>query len=411
MLTHYQPALADVPNAEDFARGNLDGDIQMPKAPVRDPVVMDWDENSEPYLSPAHEVASRALASFFTRDGGWVYVTQDMLAQQSKLSRQFINRLLNDYIKVGKYESRKITTIQGKRGLAYRATGEDTDWAPTNLGIGFRRIKLAEFAQLQWINQLQEAVRDLHALLPSATILPDNVSAVLERLSDIPNSEEISSEWNRRVDSPDTPIALSTKTVDNALSERPASPATEKQVNTIMMHQERTGLDEDDVLASWPDIDRYSERPDGIDPSRMTSLQANRAIQWLMKQKDAPVEEPPAPPAAAEPVCTCPGEDEEELMDRQPEAEAAWVKTLAELEKELPRTTFDTWLKGTEGIAFKGKDLWVSVPSMFNVAWLEQRMYQTILRALRKSSGELFDVQFHVSPTNRGCLLHEPPSE
>ena len=64
---------------------------------------------------------------------------------------------------------------------------------------------------------------------------------------------------------------------------------------------------------------------------------------------------------------------------------------------ELPRATFDTWLKDTEGLAFDGMDLLVQVPSVFTIAWLEQRMYQTILRALRQSSGELLDVRFRVS--------------
>ena len=64
---------------------------------------------------------------------------------------------------------------------------------------------------------------------------------------------------------------------------------------------------------------------------------------------------------------------------------------------ELPRTTFDTWLKETEGLTFDGMDLLVQVPSVFTIAWLEQRMYQTILRALRQASGNLLDVRFQVS--------------
>ena len=83
------------------------------------------------------------------------------------------------------------------------------------------------------------------------------------------------------------------------------------------------------------------------------------------------------------------------LTDRS--AQDTWIATLGQLEMELPRTTFDTWLKETEGLAFEGMDLLVQVPSVFTIAWLEQRMYQTILRALRQSSGELLDVRFQVS--------------
>ena len=82
---------------------------------------------------------------------------------------------------------------------------------------------------------------------------------------------------------------------------------------------------------------------------------------------------------------------------------------MGQLEMELPRATFDTWLKDTEGMAFDGMDLLVQVPSVFTIAWLEQRMYQTILRALRQSSGELLDVRFRVSSDTAEEEL-EPPS-
>ena len=75
-----------------------------------------------------------------------------------------------------------------------------------------------------------------------------------------------------------------------------------------------------------------------------------------------------------------------------------WNATLGQLELEVPRATFDTWLKQTEGIAFDGLDLLVEVPSVFAVEWLEQRMYQTILRTLRRVAGQPFDVRFQVQP-------------
>ena len=78
-------------------------------------------------------------------------------------------------------------------------------------------------------------------------------------------------------------------------------------------------------------------------------------------------------------------------------ARDTWSATLGQLEMELPRTTFDTWLKETEGIGLDGSDLLVQVSSVFAIEWLEQRMYQTILRALRQASGEALDVKFQVS--------------
>ena len=83
------------------------------------------------------------------------------------------------------------------------------------------------------------------------------------------------------------------------------------------------------------------------------------------------------------------------MTDRS--AQDTWHATLGQLEMELPKATFETWLKETEGLAFDGMDLLVQAPSVFTIAWLEQRMYQTILRALRQSSGEPLDVRFQVS--------------
>lgn len=77
-------------------------------------------------------------------------------------------------------------------------------------------------------------------------------------------------------------------------------------------------------------------------------------------------------------------------------ARETWRATLGQLELELPRNTFDTWLKESEGIAFRDMDLLVTVPSVFVLELLEQRLYQTILRTLRQVSGCQYDVRFQV---------------
>ncbi len=77
-------------------------------------------------------------------------------------------------------------------------------------------------------------------------------------------------------------------------------------------------------------------------------------------------------------------------------ARETWQATLGQLELELPRNTFDTWLKESEGIAFRDLDLLVTVPSVFVLELLEQRLYQTILRTLRQVSGRQYDVRFQV---------------
>lgn len=95
------------------------------------------------------------------------------------------------------------------------------------------------------------------------------------------------------------------------------------------------------------------------------------------------------------------------LTDRSPQD--TWTAALGQLEMELPRTTFDTWLKDTEGLAFDGMDLLVQVPSVFTIAWLEQRMYQAILKALRHASGEPLDVRFQVSSAMAAAEVEPAP--
>ena len=75
-----------------------------------------------------------------------------------------------------------------------------------------------------------------------------------------------------------------------------------------------------------------------------------------------------------------------------------WANTLDRLEQELPRSTFETWLRPTEGHSVQGNDLRVLVASPHNAEWLEQRLYQTILRALRQGSDQKLDVRFALGP-------------
>ena len=170
--------------------------------------------------------------------------------------------------------------------------------------------------------------------------------------------------------------------------------------------QDEKSLSDDDVLASWPEVRPRVPTPVAIDPSCMSKVDANRAIRWLQRQPDEVCEEP-APEPRPDAVCCCPGDTTPEVnISPDLKAEEIWAASLEQLEMELPRATFKTWLTETRGLGFEGIDLVVGVPSDFNIEWLEQRMYRTILRALRQSSGELFDVRFVVAVDSRICPVH-----
>ena len=77
-------------------------------------------------------------------------------------------------------------------------------------------------------------------------------------------------------------------------------------------------------------------------------------------------------------------------------SKAVWRVVLGELELQLPRPTFETWLKQTEGVSSNDSSFVVEVPTPFAVAWLERRMYQTIQRTVERVTQRPLEVQFQV---------------
>lgn len=85
-----------------------------------------------------------------------------------------------------------------------------------------------------------------------------------------------------------------------------------------------------------------------------------------------------------------------------PRAAEVWGNVLSRLKEELPPNSYSTWLEESRGAEFRGTDLVVEVGSSFVIEVLEQRFYQTIVRNLRQTSGEDYDVQFTVFPESEG---------
>ena len=405
-LPAYQADFADHVAPGDagdaFVRGNLAGDVQLPKEPVYDHVVTEWAARTEPRLSPTHDAVARAVATFFTREGGWVYLTQDMIADEAGFRRQSVNRPLLNLIEVGRLERRAMTTHQGHRGHAYRLTGEDTDWQPTKLGIP-GRVTMAGFKKELEKFALEEALLTVVELLPAAAVLPDSVLTLLDGID---SRREEKTDLLRRLERSNnvgnTP--LSSKLLDSALDAAPQTArdlVTESQMVAIITEQERTGLSEDDIRASWPDINPGSEVPGALE--LLSKSRAFRLVAWLRKQPTAPVSE--VAEVASAVSCRCDEIAAAVAASPSLEAQAMWAPALEVLAEELPRTTFDTWLKDTEGLRCDGDVVVVRVPSVFTVAWLEQRVYQTILRALRACSGGQWDVRFEASES-MVCPLH-----
>ena len=396
----YQSGFPDqVSDAGDaFVRGNLEGDVQFPKDQVWDATVMKWDARSEPKLSAAHDAVSQALASFFDSGGGWVYLTQDLICGVACFSRPIVNRCLKDLAQVGRFERRELKTAQGHRGQVYRLCGEDTDWMPIKLGLGVRTT-VANFKKDMRILQVENGLRVLAKAWPADCDLPDSVLTLLEELSSSPVEDASDFLGRMEKSNNDGSEPLLTTDVYSAdvysAPQMTQGPLTERQLVTIFGHQERTGLSVEDIRASWPDIYPGTEPSESLEV--LSKSHAFRLVAWLKKQPDAPV-----PEVEAAVSCTCEAVALAMLdaeAEPSPEAQAMWAGTLEILREALPGTTFDTWLKETVGLRCDEQLLVVKVPSVYTVTWLEQRMYQTILRALRDCSGARWDVRFAVSET------------
>ena len=77
-------------------------------------------------------------------------------------------------------------------------------------------------------------------------------------------------------------------------------------------------------------------------------------------------------------------------------AREVWRAVLGDLQMQLPRPTYETWLKSTEGVADNGQTFIVEAPTPFAVEWLERRMFHALQRTLEKIAGHPLQLQLQV---------------
>ena len=82
-------------------------------------------------------------------------------------------------------------------------------------------------------------------------------------------------------------------------------------------------------------------------------------------------------------------------------AREVWRAVLGDLQLQLPRPTFETWLKPTSGLTYDDHAFVVEAPNSFAVEWLERRMYHALQKTLRKVSGREFELQLRVKTGER----------
>jgi chromosomal replication initiator protein len=93
--------------------------------------------------------------------------------------------------------------------------------------------------------------------------------------------------------------------------------------------------------------------------------------------------------------------------------EQIWQTALGQLQMEIPRSTFDTWVRGTSLLTHEDGSYVVGVHNAYAKDWLENRLSGAVRRTLTGIVGRTVEVRFVVWPGNGAGLPDgvEPPAE
>ena len=356
--------------------------------PLGRPAINRWAIDTGPRLDLTHRVVLREIARYaddapktITVNGLLVHLeageccpTQETLAEGLDATDRTIRNAVRNLRGLGLLSTRPMPGADGKR-LIYRLAGVDADWQPAPKNERESRPIIAAYRILAegQVQSLEEAHRRI---------------AYLESL------------LNERYGHP---AATATATGGDGSQPNQTGPAPETAAadelpnrNVVPVHQPATDDDiAQTVRDNWTSLNCANSWHKGI----------RAAIRWYQEHPqelqaqldDLKLEQELAAQAAAKPA-KAPAALETVTTPGTAEARTLWAATLDLLEQELPRSTFETWLRPTEGHSVQGNNLKVLVASPHNAEWLEQRLYQTILRALRQGSDQKLDVRFALGP-------------
>jgi chromosomal replication initiator protein len=98
--------------------------------------------------------------------------------------------------------------------------------------------------------------------------------------------------------------------------------------------------------------------------------------------------------------------------------QAAWQKTLSELQLQLTSSTFHTWLHGTWVDAYEDGAFYIATDNPYGRDWLQHRLRVMVKRTLKNIVGHMVEVNFIVrprpavdSPAVETTPLYRPPAK
>ncbi|MBM2832476.1 MAG: dnaA [Dehalococcoidia bacterium] len=89
-------------------------------------------------------------------------------------------------------------------------------------------------------------------------------------------------------------------------------------------------------------------------------------------------------------------------------ASQMWEAALGELQLQVTKANYETWLKDTVGLNYEDKAFVVGVPNTFTAAWLQKCLYGRISGTISRIAGQDVEVELRVSSRDAPALLLPP---
>jgi chromosomal replication initiator protein len=89
-------------------------------------------------------------------------------------------------------------------------------------------------------------------------------------------------------------------------------------------------------------------------------------------------------------------------------AEQAWQPAVGQLQMEMPKASFDTWVRDTQVSAYADGLFTIAVRNAYARDWLESRLSSTVNRLLMGMMNRAVEVAFVVPPDDRAENMPEP---
>ncbi|HLO16702.1 MAG TPA: DnaA N-terminal domain-containing protein, partial [Anaerolineales bacterium] len=90
-------------------------------------------------------------------------------------------------------------------------------------------------------------------------------------------------------------------------------------------------------------------------------------------------------------------------------AEQAWQSVLGQLQMEMPRASFDTWVRDTKPVSYQDGTLTIGVRNAYARDWLESRLASTVSRLLVGIMNASVSVNFIVNGNEAEIVMDEVP--